>query len=30
MSAQINLQRNEIHLPNIIPNKDKTVEYGIK
>lgn len=30
MSGQINVQDNELHLPNLVPNKDKLNEYGTK
>lgn len=28
MSASINVPKNELHLPNITSNKEKTLEYG--
>jgi hypothetical protein len=30
MSAGINVKKNEIHLPNLVPNKEKNEEYGMK
>ena len=30
MSYQINVPKNEIHLPNICASKEKTTEYGNK
>jgi hypothetical protein len=30
MSAQININRNEVHLPNLAPNKAKVTEYGFR
>jgi hypothetical protein len=30
MSGQISVQDNELHLPNLVPNKDKLNEYGTK
>lgn len=30
MSRSINVKKNEVHLPNLVPNKEKTNEYGIK
>ena len=30
MSSQINVTDNELHLPNLVPNKEKLNEYGTK
>lgn len=30
MSRLVNVQKNEVHLPNLVPNKDKNLEYGNK
>lgn len=30
MSSLVNVKKNEVHLPNLVPNKDKNTEYGNK
>ena len=30
MSASVNVEKKEIHLPNITSNKEKMLEYGNK
>lgn len=30
MSEKINVPKNELHLPNLYPNKAKSLEYGYK
>jgi hypothetical protein len=30
MSKGINVPKNEVHLPNLVPTKEKSSEYGFK
>ena len=30
MSTGIHVKKNEVHLPNLVPSKEKTNEYGNK